>query len=82
MTTLYVTERTWKRLNALRKPGDSLGVIIERLLDYYEHTESEKGVQHLSDEEFAELLDELHIDDGELSGYLEMTRKSFMRESK
>ena len=82
MTTIYVEKDLWKRLNILKKPGDSMGKIIENLLDYYEQHEEETNVEYLSDEEFKELLDDLHIPDEEFEKYLEKTRETHGRREK
>ena len=78
MTTIYVKKEVWKRLNALRQPGESLGEIIETLLDYYEATLPLEE-DSLSDKEFSQLVASLHIPQEEFEKYLEKAKASFQR---
>ena len=50
ITTISVDERNWKRLNALREPGQSMNDIISLILNYFEEEKQKNNDDFLSDE--------------------------------
>ena len=80
MTTIAINEQTWKRLNTLKKPNTTMNDIIDLLLNYYEDNEDNLADEPMSDQEFDDLINELHVPDEDFSNYLDQSRQSFKRE--
>ena len=85
MTTLHVKKNTWKKLNSLKEPGESMNDVIERLLAIRSQelrigsslsfvTDGEKFDSLL--EEFVEVLSEEVLDQT-----IELSRRSFSKEA-
>lgn len=81
MTTIAINQQTWKRLQKLKQPPDTMNNIIELLLNYYEDNEDTSTSNMLSDQEFDELINDLHIPDKDFGIYLEKARLSFKGKS-
>ena len=54
--------------------------IIDLLLKYYENNEDNSADESMSDQEFDDLINDLHVPDEEFSNYLDQSRQSFKRE--
>jgi len=81
MTTIAINQQTWKRLQELKQQPDTMNDIIELLLNYYEDNEDTSTNNMLSDQEFDELIIDLHIPDKDFGIYLEKAHLSFKGKS-
>ena len=50
ITTIQVSEETWRRLNALKGPGDSFEDVVESLLDAHVESSSDGRGSALPDD--------------------------------
>ena len=79
LTSIAVKDDTWKELNKLKSPGDTMDDVIKVLLKNYQQKKDKWEDSFMSEEEFNALLDALEpIPDD----YLEKSRESFAREVK
>ncbi|MFQ6126961.1 MAG: antitoxin VapB family protein [Candidatus Heimdallarchaeota archaeon] len=80
MTTIHVRESTWKFLNSMKHPGESMDDVVNRLIEAYQQLTTLKG--NISTENSGEDLDALlqefcTINTDELQKTIEASRKSF-----
>ncbi|MHA1144525.1 MAG: DUF7557 family protein [Candidatus Helarchaeota archaeon] len=83
MTSIHVNEDTWKELNGLKEPGETMDDVIRKLLEIMhsiqENRETAESTEHSS---FNELLDEFcTIMDEEFQDTILGTRRSFQNKA-
>ena len=80
MTTIHVDENTWKKLNALKNPGESMNDVIRKILNYFEKVKSEMKTSKLNPDVFTKKLDEFCMIASEgIAEIVEGTRLSFKK---
>jgi len=81
MTTLHVKENTWRELNKLKKPGETMDDVIRKLLEIMnEVKETQNDLLNSDNTSFDELLDEFcSITDEEFQGVISGTKRSFQK---
>lgn len=80
MTTIHVMESTWKFLNSMKQPGESMDNVVNRLIEAYQQLTMIKGniPTENSEEDLDALLEEFcTINTDELQKTIEASRKSF-----
>ena len=83
MTTIHVKNDVWKKLNSLKKPGETMDDVIRKLLAIFsEAQESTNALNEMEVSSFDELLEEFcTIADEEFRETIEGTRRSFQKGS-
>lgn len=78
MTTIHVKENTWKKLNNLKKPGETMDDVIHKILEIVQ--EGSSILDDSDDVSFDELLDEFcTIAEKELQTVISASKQSFQR---
>ncbi|MFQ6126965.1 MAG: antitoxin VapB family protein [Candidatus Heimdallarchaeota archaeon] len=80
MTTIHIKESTWKFLNAMKQPGESMDDVVSRLIEAYQQLAMmKKSIPTGNSEvELDILLEEFcTINTDELQEIIEASRKSF-----
>ena len=82
MTTIHVKKDIWKKLNYMKKPGESMDDIIRKLLEFYnQYMEIENSLKISDEKSFNKLLDEFcSIADDEIQSIISGSRKSFQKQ--
>lgn len=84
MTTIHVKRDTWKKLNSLKEPGESMNEVIERLLAIrsQEHGTGSPLSAVADEKEFDALLEEFVevLSDNIVDQTIDLSRSSFSKE--
>ena len=81
MTTIHVDKETWKKLNTLKNPGESMNDVIRKILETFERNETKMTMKKFNPENFNKMLDEFcNIASEEIETVIEGTRKSFLKD--
>ena len=78
MTTIHVKNDTWKRLNRLKMPGESMDDVVRRLLN---HSETRKTMKHLNNEEIEKLVEKYIEAVSDIDETVELMRDSWKRKT-
>lgn len=81
MTTIHVKEDTWRKLNGLKKPGETMDDVIRKILEIFsEVQEIYSASSKAEDGSFDKLLEEFcSIADEEFREITEGLRRSFQK---
>ncbi|MHA1783980.1 MAG: DUF7557 family protein [Candidatus Helarchaeota archaeon] len=82
MTTIHVKIETWKKLNGLKKPGETMNDVIQKLLEIFEDIQdAQKNLDDIDQESFDNLLDDFcSIADEEIQKVILNSKKGFQKE--
>ena len=81
MTTIHVKEKVWKKLNALKNPGESMNDVVEKILNFYERKDVEMYKNTVDPKIFDRMLDEFcKIASEDIERVIEGSRMSFKKD--